>query len=634
MVFRSLKILEARNFIGHAGLPERGQLSGVLLMTDLTVLSGDIRNFATTINGDGGKITIQEDGYIINAAGAGVTLNSTGPLKWDVKIDGGIQSAGGFGIKLNSIGGAATSNINVGINGTVFGGGSAGNGSAISSSSSLNIKNEGAIWSLNSSAILISPASNFTFKIVNTETGYIQGGVGQSSIVTGFSSTSNNSLMNAGKINGVVSLLSGNNTVKNSGSMTDLLTGSGNDTVTNTQSIGDVTLSDGDNQFTNSRFSERYFGGIDKDTIKNSGIMHDVSLGAGLNIIKNAKSGVIDNVLATNMLAVVSSNSIENAGQIDAIDLSTTSGNNIFKNSGYTANYFGGSGADVVINNGEIDSIVVLGAGDDSFTGGKFKDAVSDGAGKDVIKLGAEDDIYYAVGGVDGLADFVDGGAGLKDLYDAGTFAGSMRINLDTVDHRDDFSSTTLSKNLSVMATGNDTIQNFEFVRSGNGNDVVFGNGADNNIRGNSGTDTLYGLGGKDIINGGNDADKIIGGAGADDLTGGSGADQFIFSSLSDSGKTSATRDVITDFAAGIDDIVLDGIDANSLVAGVQDFTFLAGTNADFTGVAGQLRFLQLSAPGTGGITLIQGDVNGDQIADFSIELHGHVALTAGDFLL
>ena len=41
-----------------------------------------------------------------------------------------------------------------------------------------------------------------------------------------------------------------------------------------------------------------------------------------------------------------------------------------------------------------------------------------------------------------------------------------------------------------------------------------------------------------------------------------------------------------------------------------------------------------LQAVWAGGNTLIQGDVNGDHIADFSIALHGTLVLSAGDFIL
>lgn len=82
-----------------------------------------------------------------------------------------------------------------------------------------------------------------------------------------------------------------------------------------------------------------------------------------------------------------------------------------------------------------------------------------------------------------------------------------------------------------------------------------------------------------------------------------------------------AARDVITDFVVGPDGDVIDlsRIDAiSNNAANTNDaFTFL-GTNVAFTGVAGQLLSIWT---GTG--QLVMGDVNGDRVADFAIELAG-----------
>lgn len=61
------------------------------------------------------------------------------------------------------------------------------------------------------------------------------------------------------------------------------------------------------------------------------------------------------------------------------------------------------------------------------------------------------------------------------------------------------------------------------------------------------------------------------------------------------------------------------------------NFTELAneGTDGVNTGVAGQLHYLV-----SGANTLIEGDFNGDKVADFQIELTGLVTLTGTDFVL
>ena len=54
-----------------------------------------------------------------------------------------------------------------------------------------------------------------------------------------------------------------------------------------------------------------------------------------------------------------------------------------------------------------------------------------------------------------------------------------------------------------------------------------------------------------------------------------------------------------------------------------------AAKNAAFTGVKGQLTWSQ-----AGGNTLVQGDIDGNKVADFQIELTGLKTLTAADFIL
>ena len=89
-----------------------------------------------------------------------------------------------------------------------------------------------------------------------------------------------------------------------------------------------------------------------------------------------------------------------------------------------------------------------------------------------------------------------------------------------------------------------------------------------------------------------------------------------------------SARDVISDFSrADRDRISLSDIDANSIAGGDQKFAFI-GTAA-FSGVAGQLHYEH-----SGGNTLITGDVNGDAVADFVIQVAGLVSFTSGDFLL
>ena len=85
---------------------------------------------------------------------------------------------------------------------------------------------------------------------------------------------------------------------------------------------------------------------------------------------------------------------------------------------------------------------------------------------------------------------------------------------------------------------------------------------------------------------------------------------------------------MISDFSRSERDrISLSDIDANSSVGGDQKFVFIG--SAPFSGVAGQLRYEQ-----NNGNARVMGDVNGDGVADFVIQVTGLVSFTSGDFLL
>ena len=178
--------------------------------------------------------------------------------------------------------------------------------------------------------------------------------------------------------------------------------------------------------------------------------------------------------------------------------------------------------------------------------------------------------------------------------------------------------------------SGDDTI----FGEEGNdrlfghsGDDLISGGLGDDWIEGESGDDVLRGDEGNDILLGGAGKDVLTGGAGVDTLTGNAGADIFVLQRISDSGVGIGNRDTMTDFATNADQISLVSIDANTTTTGDQAFTFIA--TAAFSGRAGQLRFTV-----AGGQTIVEGDVDGDAVADFQVQLTGIVKLVADHFVL
>ena len=159
-------------------------------------------------------------------------------------------------------------------------------------------------------------------------------------------------------------------------------------------------------------------------------------------------------------------------------------------------------------------------------------------------------------------------------------------------------------------------------------NDALFGGMGKDKLIGGDGKDYLVGNLGDDKLYGGSADDRLYGGMGADDLYGGAGGDRFIFKSLKHSGPSRSSWDSIFDFSTKQKDkIDLSGIDANTLRAGNQAFSYIG--KKDFSGKAGELRYEKAKSD-----TYIYGDVNGDKVADFTIHLDDAVSLSKVYFVL
>jgi Ca2+-binding RTX toxin-like protein len=264
----------------------------------------------------------------------------------------------------------------------------------------------------------------------------------------------------------------------------------------------------------------------------------------------------------------------------------------------------GGDGADTLdFSNTALNGITRIGggAGDDVIVGSAGNDVISGDAGKDTLWGGAGDD----------------------------TFLMSSTSRTDTIDGGDGYDTIKATQSSSVLYWAN--VIGVEAV-CGKGYGAV-------DILGSTGSDTIDlslialtgirqidGRDGNDTIIGSAGADRITGGNGSDHLAGGAGNDVFDFNTIGQSKVGHA--DVISDFVVGTDVIDLSTIDASTATAGNQAFLFI-GEDA-LTGVAGQLRIDTSQA----GRTTILGDVNGNKVVDFQIELVGAYTLTGSDFVL
>jgi Ca2+-binding RTX toxin-like protein len=245
-------------------------------------------------------------------------------------------------------------------------------------------------------------------------------------------------------------------------------------------------------------------------------------------------------------------------------------------------------------------------AGNDRLTGSAYDDQIEGAGGNDVIN-GKNGD------------DHILGGAGNDRLHG---------------NNGDDHLEGGSGNDLLFGDNGNDKLQGGagrDQLMGGNGNDDLDGGAGNDVLSGGAGVDELDGSDGTDTLSGGAGNDEVAGGADADLLTGGAGADEFKYDDASDSGVGVGVRDIITDFEAGVDDIGLRTLDANPATATDDSFTFLATEGAAFTNVAGQLRF---DIDTVNNWTLVEGDTNGDGVADFQIQLNGQITLTHDDFNL
>ncbi|WP_179222026.1 calcium-binding protein [Inquilinus limosus] len=367
------------------------------------------------------------------------------------------------------------------------------------------------------------------------------------------------------------------------------------------------------------------------------GVQADLSTGiASFGDGKDDTMISIENLVGTNFADILKGNAAANV--LDGADgrdtLSGGAGADTL-NGGEGSDFLnGGAGADVLIGGGAADTIVydgpagvtvdlttLIASGGDAAgdtigndienirgTAG-FGDVLTGSATANVLSGSGGSDVLNGMGGSDTLDggagnDRLRGGAGIDALY-GGT-------GIDTANYDGGSAGVSVSINTGLCTGGDaqgDTLDSVENLSGSQWSDRLAGNGGVNALQGGGGDDSLIGLGG------------------ADSLTGGTGADHFVYMNTIDS-VIGAGADRITDFShAQQDRIDLRMIDANVVVPGDQAFTFIG--SGLYTGVAGQLRYAV-----NNGVTTIAGDVNGDKVSDFHIQLTGSIMLTSSDFVL
>ena len=346
----------------------------------------------------------------------------------------------------------------------------------------------------------------------------------------------------------------------------------------------------GDDSLFGSGGDDRILGARDHDTL-DGGSGDDELLGGGHRDV---------------LIGGVGNDRLDGGAGIDTADYSDAAAGVHVRLDRASAQNTGGAGIDTLAN---IERV----------TGSNHDDRLTGNALANLLEGGAGDDILNGLAG----ADTLRGGAGddIYDVDDAGDKVfelageGTDRVRT-TVDY-------ALADNVEMLTLAG-------AARVGTGNalaNTLFGAGGADTLAGLAGDDILRGDGARDGLDGGDGNDLLDGGVGKDTMTGGSGNDTFQFRD-GDFGGTRSVADVITDFSqADGEKIRLNLVDANTVAGGNQAFAWL-GTGA-FTGVAGQLHYAQ-----AGGNTYVEGDLDGDSVADIFIALTGTINLTAADFVL
>ena len=289
-----------------------------------------------------------------------------------------------------------------------------------------------------------------------------------------------------------------------------------------------------------------------------------------------------------------------------------------------------------------INAAALLEGEDFTFDGSAEMDAsfvVYGGKGRDTLTGGLGNDIFFFAEERFASGDTVNGGSGYDGMFLRGNYTidfnapgfTGLFTNIDNL--------TLTSATDERYARGGGTEFDYALTLS----DAIVGAGGQLTVSGallmatetmivdasaeTNGILRLFGGKASDTLKGGAMNDLLHGNLGADTLAGGGGADAFRFQNVTES--NSASMDQILDFTPGTDKIELDRIDADTLTAGNQAFSWI-GSDA-FTGTAGQLRAYE-----QGGTWFVEGDTNGDGTADLviALTLQGPTPLSASDFLL
>ena len=375
----------------------------------------------------------------------------------------------------------------------------------------------------------------------------------------------------------------------------------GNDTVSGDAGDDTIAGGEGDDSLTGGTGNDLIDGGAGVDSV-DGGEGQDIILAAAGDDTASGGSGD-DRFIA---VAGDGNDAYDGGEGTDTYDISATSADAIVDLRAGTASSdeIGGDYIDNIENvqSGSGNDTIAGGEGEDSLAGGAGNDLIDGGAGIDSIDGGEGQDIILAAAG----DDTASGGSGDdlfiavtgdgNDVYDGGEGTDTYDISATSADAIVDLRAGTASSD----EIGGDCIDNIENVQCGSGNDTVFASESVNIFSGGEGNDT------------------------------------FLFGTVAAIGMGHGSRDRILDFAVGdridLDDIsaeFAEAVDATFEDQQIQRFVLIREQD-QFTR-PGEIKFSYGTFDGSP-VTIIQGNIDYDEEAEFELELAGIYELKDEDF--
>ncbi len=199
--------------------------------------------------------------------------------------------------------------------------------------------------------------------------------------------------------------------------------------------------------------------------------------------------------------------------------------------------FIGGAGHDRIYGEGA--------KGDDYMRGGSGHDALFGGSGEDTFVVG-EGELR--------TGEEIFGGNGADTLFIVGGASAAAFLTLGSINTILDASTSS-------------------------GNDHLFGNGQDNDLRGRSGDDHIYGLSGSDSLRGQAGDDRLYDGSGSSTLFGASGSDRAEAGDGDDSLRGGSGSDTL--FGGSGSDSLHGGEGVDTAAGGRGDDTFVVDSTGD-----------------------------------------------------